>query len=99
MLGRTKIRRVMFGHAGNNNFHINFLPVNDREYGEAMELYDGLAREIAAMGGTISSEHGIGKLKRKYLKYMYGREEIEAMKKIKSFFDPQNICCPGNVFE
>jgi D-lactate dehydrogenase (cytochrome) len=95
----TKVKSIMFGHAGNNNLHINFLPADKKEREEALDVYDSLAREIAGMGGTISSEHGIGKMKKKYLGYMYSESEINAMKKIKKFFDPLCRCCPGNIFD
>lgn len=98
-LEKTKIKFVMFGHAGNNNLHINFLPENKAEYEEALDIYDRLAREAAGLGGSVSAEHGIGKLKKKYLKYMYSDAEIEAMKGVKRFFDPGNLCSPGNIFD
>ena len=48
--------------------------------------------------GTVSAEHGIGKIKCSYLKMMYGEKGISQMKKIKAFFDPDNLLNPGNLF-
>jgi D-lactate dehydrogenase (cytochrome) len=49
--------------------------------------------------GTISAEHGIGKIKRSYLVKMYGEQVIREMKRVKSEIDPQWLLNPGNLFE
>ena len=75
------------------------MPENDSQAGEAMEIYDYLASRIGAMGGSISAEHGIGKLKKKYLRHMFDEKEITGMKKVRDFFDPEGICCPGTMLD
>jgi D-lactate dehydrogenase (cytochrome) len=99
VLEKTRIHYVIFGHAGNNNLHINFIPENASQQEEAGLIYDMLAKKAAGLGGTISAEHGIGKLKKKYLKYLYTEEQINVMKGVKKFFDPDNLSCPGNIFD
>jgi len=99
MLKYTKIRHVMFGHAGDNNLHINFLPENDKEHAEALVIYDDMAKEIIKLKGTISAEHGVGKMKKKYLADMYGADVINKMREIKAIFDPKGILNPGNIFD
>jgi len=99
ILPKTKIPYFVFGHIGMNNLHINFVPEDEKQKQEALELYDVMAKEIAALGGTISAEHGLGKLKKKYLQYMYSGQIIEKMKRIKEIFDPFNICNRGNIFD
>jgi D-lactate dehydrogenase (cytochrome) len=98
-LGKTVVKHVVFGHAGNNNLHINFMPENRPQQEEAVLIYDLLAKKAAAMGGSVSAEHGIGKHKKKYLKYMYNEEQINAMREVKKYFDPDNLSCPGNIFD
>jgi FAD/FMN-containing dehydrogenase len=49
-------------------------------------------------GGTISAEHGIGKLKCKYLEKMYGKAAIDEMKTIKRAIDPQWRLNRGTIF-
>jgi D-lactate dehydrogenase (cytochrome) len=93
------VKSVLFGHAGNNNLHINFLPGDEQEYIKAVNASRSLAEIIAGMGGTVSSEHGLGKLKKGLLKYMYTDIQIGIMKDIKRFFDPENLCSPGNIFD
>jgi FAD/FMN-containing dehydrogenase len=49
--------------------------------------------------GTISAEHGIGKIKRSYLAKMYGERIIKEMMRVKSELDPLWLLNPGNLFE
>jgi FAD/FMN-containing dehydrogenase len=49
-------------------------------------------------GGSISAEHGIGILKRPYLKMSRTEAEIETMRTLKRALDPQNILNPGRIF-
>jgi len=93
-----KIKYVIFGHAGNNNIHINFLPSCKKEYDESKLLYKQIAWDVVGAGGCVSAEHGIGKLKREYFYMMYSRGEIEAMKKVKKTLDYKGICGNGNIF-
>jgi FAD/FMN-containing dehydrogenase len=50
-------------------------------------------------GGSISAEHGVGLLKKPYLKYSRDEQEIEYMRVIKQAFDPNNVLNPGKVFD
>lgn len=74
---------VIFGHAGQGHIHANAIPEDSVQ----MLLADEAMREIAAaaveMGGTVSAEHGLGKLKLDYLDMMYSEDEIKAMEVIK----------------
>jgi D-lactate dehydrogenase (cytochrome) len=90
---------VMFGHIGNNHVHVNILPRSLAEYEKGRALYLDWAREIIRMGGTVSAEHGIGKLKVAFLREMYGDEGIEQMRAVKRLFDPGWRLNRGNLFE
>jgi glycolate oxidase len=50
------------------------------------------------LGGTISGEHGIGIVKKKYLDSEFKPEAMEAFRKVKRSFDPSNLCNPGKIF-
>jgi D-lactate dehydrogenase (cytochrome) len=50
------------------------------------------------VGGTISAEHGIGKLKREYLRELYGEKHLREMAALKKAFDPAGILGRGNIF-
>jgi D-lactate dehydrogenase (cytochrome) len=89
---------VMFGHIGDNHLHVNILPRTEKEFEAGKKSYRGLAETVAGMGGTVSAEHGIGKLKREYLTLMYGEQGIEEMKSVKRLFDPGYLLNRGTLF-
>lgn len=89
---------LAYGHFGNSHLHLNMLPKNDDEYLKGKELYRQICEKTVLLEGTISAEHGIGKLKREYLLMMYGEKTVAQMKKIKEIIDPNNILGRGNLF-
>ena len=90
---------VVFGHIGEGHPHINILPRNKNELDQAEKTYHQLAKQVVEWGGTVSAEHGLGKLKKDYLKIMYSPEIVENMKKIKTAFDPFNLLGPGILWD
>ncbi|MDO9541189.1 MAG: FAD-binding oxidoreductase [Kiritimatiellia bacterium] len=98
-LEATKLEYVIFGHIGNNHVHVNILPKNVDEYKRGKEIYLQLAQTIVKWGGTVSGEHGIGKLKKPFLSLMFGAAGVEEMRRVKLVFDPEGKINPGNMFE
>ncbi|MBC8144150.1 MAG: FAD-binding oxidoreductase, partial [bacterium] len=96
---RTGLRNVTWGHIGNNHLHANVLADNDDEYQSGRELYGRFIKRALELGGTVSAEHGIGKLKKSYLEMMFGREGIESMRRIKRSLDPHGILGRGTMFD
>jgi FAD/FMN-containing dehydrogenase len=94
-------RPVPFGHLGDGNIHYNVSqpPGMDRaiflSYWEALNA--AVHEIVLDLGGTISAEHGIGRLKRDLLPHAKQAIEIELMRKIKQAFDPNNILNPGKL--
>jgi len=88
-----------FGHIGNNHVHINILPRDMADLQKALGLYQMFAEKAVAFGGSVSAEHGIGKLKAKFLKTMFSPAEIDEMRAVKRALDPQLLLNPGNIFE
>jgi len=88
---------IIFGHIGNAHLHLNILPKNREEFDRAKRLYRKLVTEVIAMGGTLSAEHGIGKLKSEYLVLMYGEQGIREMVRVKKVFDPYLVLNIGNL--
>jgi D-lactate dehydrogenase (cytochrome) len=97
VLRGEKIRHVIFGHIGNNHLHVNMIPSSYEELRRAKELYHGFALKAVNLGGSVSAEHGIGKLKRDFVKIQYPEKAIEEMQNIKAAFDPDRVFNPGNV--
>jgi len=92
------VRAVGFGHIGDNHIHYNLLPEDEAELTRARAVYDELVDLALRLGGTVSAEHGIGKLKRPYLARMVGEAGIAAMRRTREALDPEGILCPGNLF-
>jgi D-lactate dehydrogenase (cytochrome) len=88
-----------FGHIGNNHVHINILPRDMADLQKALGLYQMFAEKAVAFGGSVSAEHGIGKLKAKFLKTMFSPKDIEEMRAVKQALDPKLLLNPGNIFE
>ena len=98
-LDNAGLEYVLFGHLGDNHLHANILPRTPDEYSRGKALYMDLARKAVELGGTVSAEHGIGKLKKELLKIMYGVSGIDAMRAVKRVFDPQMLLNRGNLFD
>jgi len=94
-------RPVPFGHLGDGNIHYNVSqpPSMDRAVFLAnWEALNAAVHEIVLdLDGSISAEHGIGRLKRDLLRHAKQPLELEMMRKIKNAFDPYGILNPGKL--
>lgn len=85
-------------HAGDGNLHPNFLiegtEVPDHIWDAAGELFSAALE----LGGTLTGEHGVGILKRRWLGEELGADQLDLQREIKRLFDPQGILNPGKVF-
>jgi FAD/FMN-containing dehydrogenase len=84
-------RTWVFGHVADGNVHVNITTSPESRD----RLTEVVLREVAAYGGSISSEHGIGHTKRRWLDLVRSPEEIDAMRRIKLALDPDSIMNPG----
>lgn len=94
---------VWFGHIGDGNLHINVLKPADMDQPEFVRQCEHvtvlLSDVLQRHGGSISAEHGIGLVKKKYLSGTRSSAEIEVMRGIRHVFDPRGIMNPGKVFD
>ncbi len=97
-LAQAGLDHVKFGHVGDNHVHVNLLPRDAAEYESGRALVLSWARAAVAMGGTVSAEHGIGKLKTELMAVMAGAEGLAAMRALKALFDPEGRLNPGTLF-
>ena len=97
-LRASGLRYTVFGHIGDNHVHVNILPRNDEEGARARELYVQYLKYAASVGGTLSAEHGVGKLKRDYLRFFYTDDQLREMAAVKKALDPNGILGRGNIF-
>jgi len=85
-------------HAGDGNLHPNFVfegtEVPDHIWAAADEMFLAALR----LGGTLTGEHGVGLLKRRWLRDELGDDQLELQAQVKAVFDPLGILNPGKVF-
>jgi FAD/FMN-containing dehydrogenase len=84
-----------FGHVGDGNIHFNVGPESMLAHREAVNriVYDA----VAALGGSISAEHGLGQLKREEILRHKDPLEMELMRALKRSLDPAGIMNPGKL--
>jgi D-lactate dehydrogenase (cytochrome) len=88
---------VIWGHIGDNHLHVNIIPRNNEETKLGMDLYEVFARKAVELGGTVAAEHGIGKLKRPFLRIMIGESGIKQIRDVKRALDPKWLLNRGNM--
>jgi glycolate oxidase len=98
---RQGLTAICYGHAGDGNLHVNLLQggLPDglwRERRDAAE--EELFAAVAALGGRVSGEHGIGWVQRRFLGTSLSAAEIEVQRAIKRALDPRGILNPGKIF-
>lgn len=91
---------VPFGHIGDGNIHVDFCreeegPGTWRQ--RCARAIDELIDFVVGVGGQITAEHGVGSLKRRFLRKGLGDEEIAVMRQLKKSLDPDGILNPGKV--
>lgn len=94
-LTEAGLDHAVFGHAGNNHFHVNILPKDDAELVKAKAIYAEFAKAIVARGGCVSAEHGIGRIKKHFLPVQYDAATLETMRAAKRWLDPGWRLNPG----
>ena len=93
----SNIDFVVFGHLGDNHLHINLLPDVD-QVEKAHDIYKILVNRILEWKGTVSAEHGVGKLKKKLFLQMVGESSLVELRAVKEILDPRFILGKGNIF-
>jgi glycolate oxidase len=88
---------VTYGHAGNGHPHQNFLARDADELQRIERVVELTLRDVLALGGTVAAEHGIGKIKRKWLPLQMSELQRGAMRALKHELDPYGLLAPGNV--
>ncbi|NUO64166.1 MAG: FAD-binding oxidoreductase [Gemmatimonadaceae bacterium] len=98
LAGRAGIEQaVIYGHAGNGHPHQNFIAEDADAVVRIERVVEETLRSVIAMGGTVAAEHGIGKLKKKWLPLQLSELQRSAMRAMKNDLDPKGILAPGNV--
>lgn len=97
--GKLNIPAMKYGHIGDGNLHVAlFIDVSDELEWEKLRIAaDKIHRAALELEGTVSSEHGIGLARAKYLPEQLGAEAFSVMHSIKIALDPKGILNPGKM--
>lgn len=98
-LDGSGLEYVIFGHMGDNHPHVEIILKSMEDFEKAKRVYAEFAEKAIELGGSPSAEHGIGKIKREYMRMMYGDDGIAGLRRIKDTMDPKGMLCPGNILE
>jgi len=88
---------VIYGHAGNGHPHQNFVARNREELTTIEKAVEQTLRHVIELGGTVAAEHGIGKIKRRWLPLQMNSLQIAMMSAVKRELDPHGLLAPGNI--
>jgi FAD/FMN-containing dehydrogenase len=88
---------VTYGHAGNGHPHQNFIAHDAAELSRVTDVVAKTVAIVFGRGGTVAAEHGLGKLKRHWLRTQLTATQIAVMQAMKAALDPRGVFAPGNV--
>src|SRR5690606_26034340 len=90
---------VYYAHAGAGELHLR--PILNLKVSGDVTLFRKITQEVADLvkkyNGSLSGEHGDGRLRAEFIEYMIGPVNYELLKKVKGIFDPLNIFNPGKI--
>lgn len=94
------LRIAVVGHAGDGNMHptIVYQPDDADEFARAQRAFDEILEVGLSLGGTVTGEHGVGKIKREWLEREIGPVGMRVHRQIKAALDPGNLFNPGSMF-
>ena len=97
---RLDVMIPVVAHAGDGNAHPSIVvhPTDAAQAARAQRAFGEVMDLAIALGGTITGEHGVGRLKKPWLGAYLGDEVLELNLRIKRALDPQNIMNPGTMF-
>jgi FAD/FMN-containing dehydrogenase/Fe-S oxidoreductase len=99
LLTKYNLHAVHYAHAGSGEIHLR--PIINLKTEEGNQLFKTIAQEIATLvkkyEGSLSGEHGDGRLRGEFIEQMIGRKNYELLKQIKNTWDPQHIFNPNKI--
>ncbi len=101
ILQKHDLYSVHYAHAGSGELHLR--PIINLKTAEGIKLFRTIAEEIASLvkkyKGSLSGEHGDGRLRGEFIPQMIGKENYALLKQIKTAWDPNNIFNPGKIVD
>jgi FAD/FMN-containing dehydrogenase len=92
------VEPVTYGHLGNGHPHQNFVALDPDHVERCEKSVELTLRQIVKMDGTFAAEHGVGKLKRRWLPLQLSSLQMRVMHSLKRELDPRGLLAPGNIW-
>ena len=101
ILNKHGLYSVHYAHAGSGEIHLR--PIINLKTKEGNQLFRTIAEEVATLvkkyNGSLSGEHGDGRLRGEFIKQMVGEKNYALLKQVKSIWDPNNIFNPNKIVD
>ncbi|MDT0677364.1 FAD-binding and (Fe-S)-binding domain-containing protein [Autumnicola musiva] len=101
VMSKYKQDAVYYAHAGAGELHLR--PILDLKKSEDVKLFRSITEDVAKLvkkyNGSMSGEHGDGRVRAEFIEYMIGSKNYQILKELKLTFDPQNIFNPGKIID
>ncbi|WP_298505145.1 FAD-binding and (Fe-S)-binding domain-containing protein [uncultured Maribacter sp.] len=101
IMKKYKQQAVYYAHAGAGELHLR--PILNLKKGEDVGLFRAITTEVAILTkkyrGSFSGEHGDGIVRAEFIPLMIGDKNYQLLKRVKSYFDPNNIFNPGKIVD
>ena len=101
MRGKYGVSTVYYAHAGAGELHTR--PLFNLRTAEGLRFFRGIATDVAALvkkyRGSLSGEHGDGRLRGEFIPFMVGPECYAMIRRMKETFDPRNLLNPGKIID
>lgn len=101
ILKKHGLYSVHYAHAGSGELHLR--PIIDLKKSEGVKLFRVIAEEVATLvkkyDGSLSGEHGDGRLRGEFIPQMIGEHNYKLIKELKQVWDPNNIFNPGKIVD
>ncbi|WP_029033013.1 FAD-binding and (Fe-S)-binding domain-containing protein [Salinimicrobium terrae] len=92
---------VYYAHAGAGELHLR--PILNLKKEPDVALFRKITEDVASLvkkyGGSMSGEHGDGRVRAEFIEFMIGEENYNLLKRVKNIFDPENIFNPGKIID
>jgi glycolate oxidase len=95
---RSRLRYATYGHVADGTLHVTFFWDSEDELPGVENAVEALFRDVVALGGSLSAEHGIGVLRAPYLPLEQSSRLIALQRDVKRVFDPRGLLNPGKIF-
>jgi len=98
-IARRNLNAFVFGHIGDSHLHVNIIPGDLKSYASSRKLVKSWADQVVRRNGTVTAEHGTGKLKKDLLLQMMTRDDLESMRSIKKIIEPSGLVNRGTLLD